>query len=168
MALALIAIDVSMIPRHLQAYSALGGCLFLGGVCSWGVSAVGEMSAPGGVCSRGVSAWGRGCLLQMGCLLPEGVSVPVGVCLGGVCSRGCLLQGGVCSQGVSTPGGLSAPGGWCMLLGVSAPGEGVCSWERACLLLGDGGVCLGGVNILNILICKHITLPQTSFAGGNE
>ena len=73
-----------------------GGCLLPGGVCSWGVSAPGEVSAPGGVCSQGgvCSGW---------------VSAPLGgVCSGGgVCSqegvsapgRGCLLLGGVCSGG---------------------------------------------------------------------
>ena len=39
--------------------SAPGGCLLLGGVCSWGgVSALGWVSALGGVCSWGVSGLG--------------------------------------------------------------------------------------------------------------
>ena len=98
-----------------------GGCLLLGGVCSWGflpvvrgggVCSREEMSAqggclpmvPGGVCSwggclslvpGGVSSH-RGCLLLGGCLpLVPGVSASGGACLwswGGVCSRGCVLQ----------------------------------------------------------------------------
>ena len=111
----------------------------------------------GGVCSWGVSA----CLLLGGCLL-WGVSAP----RGGVCSRGYLLQGG-----------MSAPGG-CLLLGVSAPGG--CLLLMGCLLQGGvpgpGGVSApGGCTWSGAPpprgqtdAYKHITLPQTSFAGGNQ
>ena len=51
-----------------------------GGVCSWGVSALGGVCSGGCLFPGGVSAL-RGCLL------------PGGVCLGGVCSRGCLPPG---------------------------------------------------------------------------
>ena len=86
-----------------------------------------------------------------GCLLP-----------GGVCSRGCLLLG------VSAPGGSAL--GVCFQ-GVSAPGGGG---------LLQGGVCSRGDGIpacteadtppMNRMTdrCKNITLPQTSFAGGNK
>ena len=78
-----------------MALSALGGSapgggggLVRGGVCSWGVSGPGGVSAPwgglpapgGGVCYRGVSATG-GCLLRGvvsapgGCLFPGGCGV---------------------------------------------------------------------------------------------
>ena len=66
-----------------------GGCLLLGGVCSWGVSA-------GGGLLQGVSAL-EGCLLQ-------GLSA-----LGG--GGGCLLQGVSALVGVSALAGVSAQGG---------------------------------------------------------
>ena len=119
-----------------------GGCL-LRGVCSQG----------GGVSALGGSAPERGCLLwgvstpgvcsgrvsALGGICSWGVSAPGG-CLGGVCSRGCLLLGGVCSWGM-----LSAPRG--------VPGPRGCTWS--------GTPPCGQTHT-----CKHITLPQTSFAGG--
>ena len=88
--------------RTGRSLTVLGGVSALGGVCSWGVSALGLCLFLGGCLLRGVSAPG-GCLLLggvcswRGCLL-LGVST-----LGGVCSGGCLLLGDVCSWGVSAP-----------------------------------------------------------------
>ena len=97
-----------------------GGCLLLG---------------EGAVWSRWVSALG-------------GSAPRWGVCLGGICSGGCLVQGGVSGpRGVSGPGqgvcsgGCLVPGG--QLLGVSASG--------GCLVPGDlflGGVWSRGVSTL--------------------
>ena len=57
--------------RISRGVSALGGCLLLGGVCSW----------------EGVCSWGQ-------CLLLGGVCSGRCLLLGGVCSwRGCLLGG---------------------------------------------------------------------------
>ena len=134
-----------------------GGCLLLGGVPgSRGVSALGRTwsggSAPeevylvlGGVCS-----WER-CLLPggWGCLLLGGVPGPRGVSALGVY----LVLGGVCSWG-----GVPGPGG-CLVLG-----GGVCSGKR-CLLWGVPGQVLPSP-CGQTHACKHITLPQTSFAGG--
>ena len=125
-----------------------------------GLSAPGQMSAPrGGVCSRGVhlvpgGVYSRGCLLQgvgvcllwgvylvpggWGCLFP-GVYLVLG---------GCLLPGGVCSRG-----GCLLPGG-------------VCSWGGGYLV--PGGTWSGTPPCGQTHACKHITLPQTSFAGGNK
>ena len=68
-----------------------GGLLF-GGVCSWGVSALGGCLLLGDVCSWGVSA-PRGVSASRGASAPRGVSAP---------------RGGVCSRGVSALGGISA------------------------------------------------------------
>ena len=67
-------------------------------------------------------------------------------------------------------------GGICSRRGVSAPGRGVCSGGRGCLLLG-GGVVVPQHTLrqtpppLWTEFLTHatetITLPQTSFAGGN-
>ena len=118
-------------------------------------------SRGGGVCSGG-SVCSRGGVCSGGCLLP-------GECL---LLGGWLLPGGVCSGrvGVSAPRGcLLWEGGGCLLWG--------------CLLLGRcllWGVCSGGVWYpsmhwgrhppVNRMTdrCKNITLPQTSFVGGNE
>ena len=71
---------------------------------------------------------------------------------------------------MSAPGGVSAPGGCLLPGGFLLPGGGVCSW----------GVCAPGVYLAQGVpgqvlppcgqthACKHITLPQTSFAGGNK
>ena len=100
----------------MLAYASQGVSA-LGGVCSWGVSAL-EGSALGGLVWGGL-LWG-------------------GVYSGGVCSGGHLLPGGLVWGG-SAPGGVVCSGG----VGVSAPGghllpggsgpEGVCSggvWSR--------------------------------------
>ena len=64
-----------------------------------------------------------------------------------------------------------AGGGVCSQGGVSAPGGSVCSW--GCLLPGgcipacNGADPLPPVNRMTDR-CKNITLPQTSFAGGNK
>ena len=99
-----------------------------------------------------------------------------------LCTGGCPLPGGVCSGGVCSWRGLSAPGGCVSSGGVcswgmSAPGE-VCSWGCVC---SQGGCLLpGGIPGLGVYLvryspccgqthaCKHITLPQSSFAGGNN
>ena len=83
--------------------------------------------------------------------------------------RGCLLLGGVCSCWVSAWGVYLVLGGVCS--GGSAPGGcllggcliGRCTWSQ-------GGGCLlpGTPPCGQTHTCKHITLPQTSFAGGNK
>ena len=125
------------------------GCLLSGGVPGPGVSALGGVSAPRGC------TWSRGCLLRGVYLVPGGapgpggcvpglgrVSAPRGVSGLGECtwSWGC-----VCSWGMYLVWGVSAPGG--------------------CLL--RGGVRYSPVNRMTNR-CKNITLPQTSFAGGNN
>ena len=68
----------------------VGGCLLLGGVYSWGVSAFRGVSVPGGMsASGGVSAPGVVCFWWVGCLPPGG--------------RCLLLAGGVCLQRVCIP-----------------------------------------------------------------
>ena len=84
--------------------------------------------------------------------------------LRGVCSRGrCLLLGGVPGSG-----------------GVSGPGGDVCLLGGGGMYLVTGGLLLGGVpgprgSVPGQVLppgqtdaCKHITLHQTSFAGGNK
>ena len=70
-----------------------------------------------------------------------------GICSGGVSAPGGGVSalGGFCSGGCLFPGGVSAPGG------VPSPGWGGWSGTPPC----------GQTHA-----CKHITLPQTSFAGG--
>ena len=188
---------VYLVPRGCllpELYLVPGGCLLPG--VPRGVSAAGVYLVPGGVCllpgevcSRGVSA-PRGCLL-LGVYLILGVYlVQGGVCSGGVSApEGCTWsQGGVCSQGF--PGGCLLQGVYLLPGGcVSAP-RGVWSWG---LYLVQGGVCSGGCLLQRgvpgpgggcLLLwgctwsgtppcgqtdaCKLITLPQTSFAGGNN
>ena len=80
--------------------------------------------------------------IQGGGCLPWG-SLPRGrVCPVGCLPRGCLLMGGVC------PGGCLSRG-WCL--------------SRGCLLR----YTPAPVNRMTDR-CKNITLPQTSFAGGNK
>ena len=59
--------------RTGRSLTVCGGCLLLGGVCSWGVSALLGVSSLGGGLLLGVSALG-GCLLLGRCLLLGGVS----------------------------------------------------------------------------------------------
>ena len=99
----------------------------------------------GGVCSGGCT-WSRGgCVCSGGvCLLGEGVCV---------CSGGCAW-----SWGESALRGVSASGRCLLLGGVPGPG-GVCSW-------GVSGTPPPVNRMTNR--CKNITLPQTSFVGGNK
>ena len=111
---------------------------------------------------------------------------------GGVPGLGgkCLLRGGVPGLGevylvlgdVCSEGGCLLPeegylvGGCTRSWGVSAPGG--CNWSGMYLVLGGvcsrGGLLLGGCTWSGTPpcgqthACKHITLPQTSFAGGNN
>ena len=133
-----LTVSPSMLCSQGGGFCSGGECLLQGGCLLWGVSAPRGMSAPGECLLRGVSALGG-----------WGVSAP----------GGCLLPGGVCSGRV----------------GVSALG-GVCSWGGVC----SGGSAPGGCGIpacteadtppVNRMTdrCKNITLPQTSFVGGNE
>ena len=103
------------------------------------------LTHPGGVCIGGgdVSASGGGCLHLGRSALRGG---------GGVCLEGCLHPGVGCGStsgefawGGLHPGGL--PGGW----GSSS-----------------GAVCTPPVNRMTHGCNKSITLPQTSFADGNN
>ena len=67
----------------------------------------------GGGCteSRGVYLVPGG-VLSPGGFAPRGVCLLLGgVCLGGICSRGCLIWGVSAPGGMSDPGGVSALGG---------------------------------------------------------
>ena len=117
--------------------------------------------SPSTLCSRGGRTWSRG---------------------GGWCT--CSWGGGVCSGGrrcgVPGLGGVSAPVGWCTW----SCGGCVCSGGGVCLLGGGGvpgpGGCTwsGGVYLVRhspnppvdrmTHASENITLPQTSFAGGNQ
>ena len=126
-------------------------------------------SAQGGVCCGGLY------LVLGDCLLWGGVPGPCG---GYLLPGGCTWSWGVCSKGVSAPEG-DVPGarGGCLLWGglllrgmYLDPG---CVCSRECLLL--GGCLLRGVYLVRYSpscgqthACKHITLPQTSFVGGNN
>ena len=130
-----------------------GGCL--PGGSARGVSARGGL--PGGCLPGGVSAKG-GCL-PGGCL-PGGCVCQGGVCQGGVC------QGGVC-QGGCVPCDLShhAFHVTCMLpphqlrLNTSA---------AAYILLAHCMLGYTPPSCGQTDTCKLITLPETSFAGGNK
>ena len=138
-------------------YLVPGGCWLQGGVPGpggVGVSALGGVPGPGGCWLKGsvpgpggVSAWGRGCTWSWGVYLVPGEGVPGP---GGSALGECTWSwGGVCSWGVSAPRGVY------LVLG------------------GEPDLVLGGVpgQVLppcgQTDNCKHITLPQTSFAGGN-
>ena len=83
------------------------------------------------------------CTAPRGCTCPGGVYPPRGVYLPmGLPARGVLAQGGV-----PAPGGCTCPGG--------------CTWPR-CML-----AYTPPVNRMTDR-CKNITLPQTSFADGNN
>ena len=139
-----------------------GGCLTRGvsvkGVSTWGCLPRWQVSAwgclPRRCLPRRVSTWGGGGACLGGVCL-EGDVCLGGVCLGGVCLGG-VCQGGVCQGGVCL-GGVSVHGDVCL-----------------------GGVCPGGCLPSGCLPhtpreqndltdrCKHITLPQNSFVGGNN
>ena len=167
----------------------LGACTCLGvPAWSWGVYLVPE----GCTCPGGVPAEGSTCLGVYTCLVPGGVPawrastcwwcnywgvyLPGGTCLvpGGVPGPGgCTLpvQGGVPAGGVPARG--SARGGTCLVPG-GVPGPGGCTCT--------GGVPAGGVYLPEGYLprysplwteflthaCENITLPKTSFAGGND
>ena len=152
------------------------------GVCQ-GVSARG-VSARGCLPEGGVSARG-GCVCQRGDCLPEGVSARGGCLLGGVCQgrgvcqRGCVCQrgsggclpGGVCQRGVSARGGCTMwpiPSCmWCYLYAASSPTE----TQHQCSCLYTVGPLHAGIQPPirgQTDACKLITLPETSFAGGNK
>ena len=91
--------------------------------------------------------WGRGVYL------PGGVYLQEGTCPGGVPARGCT-----CPGGYSCPGGVPTWGCTC-LGGVLAQGG----------VPAQGGTCPGTPLVSRTTDrCKNITLPQTSFAGGNK
>ena len=109
--------------------------------------------------------------------------MPAGGC---TCPRGCTCREGL--GVVYLPGGCTCPGGCTWLWGV--PGSGLyllrgvpARWGvparggvpvRGCTCLGGvpakGGTCPGTPDPVNRMTdrCKNITLPQTSFAGGNN
>ena len=95
-----------------------------------------------------------GCVLPACCLYLPACTVQGGVCYLGVCSQGrCLRLGGVCYQGVSAPGGCLLPGGRCLLQGG-----------------GYSRYALRQTPPVDRMTnrYKNITLPQTSFVGGNN
>ena len=85
------------------------------------------------------------------------------------------MGGGVCIQGEVCPnpgGGLPNPVGVCIQRGVFPTLGEVCIWG---VYPTPGGVCIQGLGrppspSVNRMThgCKNITLPQTSFAGGNK
>ena len=86
-------------------------------------------------------------------------------CLGGVPTRGVYLLGGTCLGGVPAwrvylPGGCTCPGGGVVpAWGVVPARGGTC----------PGGTCPGTPPVDRMTDrCKNITLPQISFAGGNN
>ena len=97
-----------------------------------------------------------------------GVCPTLGVCICGVCILGVCLQGGLpnnrgsasgrgcASWGLSNLGGLHPGGGVCPTAG--GRHRGVCPTR---------GWADPPVNRMTYR-CKNITLPQTSFAGGNK
>ena len=87
--------------------------------------------------------------------LPEGVPPRVCTYLGGVPARRVYLPGGYLPGGVPAQGGVYLPGGVHLPRGVCVP-----AWGCTC----------PGTPPVNRMTerCKNITLPQTSFAGGNK
>ena len=119
----------------------------------------GGVHGPRGVCSWGVYLVPRGVYLVLGGLL-WGVYLVWGCTWsqGGVCSGGSALGGCTWSQGVCSGGVYLVPGG-CLLLCV-------CSWGMHLVPGGVPGHELPPCGQTHA--CKHIKLPQTSFAGGND
>ena len=121
--------------------------------------------SPSMICTRGVCS--GGCTWS-----GRDVRGPGGVPgLGGVPSLGGVPGPGGCtwSRGLPAHGGTCSVGVYLVQGGVPGPGEGVC----VCLLPGrvPGPRAVSGtrppVNRMTNR-CKNITLPQTSFAGGNN
>ena len=113
----------------------------------WGVPARGYLcqwcTCPGGVCAWGVYAPLR--CTCWGCTCP-GVYLPRGVPAQGVCTcRGCTCPGGCTCQGCTCPGGCSCPEGGYLPRYLLPP------WTEFLTHASE-----------------NITLPQTSFAGGND
>ena len=75
---------------------------------------------------------------------------------GGSWSRGCLVQGSAWSGGVPDPGGGGCGGAW----------SGGCAWSGGWYPSMHWGTHPPVNRMTNR--CKNITLPQTSFAGGNK
>ena len=112
---------------------------------------LGDVPGPRGVSAPGGCTWSWGVYL-----VPGGVPGPGGCTWsqGGVCSLGVyLVLGGVCSRG-----GIPGLGVYLVPWGCLLGGE--------CLLRGVPGQVLPPCGQTHA--CKHITLPQTSFAGGNN
>ena len=135
-------IPVGCVPPTCWLY--LAACSALEGGCLLG----GGVYGPGGSGPRGVwspeGVWSSGGCLVLGCLLQ-----------GGVWSGGCLVPGGVCSrEGVCSGGCVWSEGGLsqCMLGYHTSPAP-----DTPPLL-----------TEFLIHAYENITLPQTSFAGGNN
>ena len=101
-------------------------------------------SIPACIAEGSVTA--RGCICPgeylLGVYLPRGCTCPGG---------GVPAQGGVLAQGVSLPGGVPARG--CTCQGVCLPGRYLPRYSSPVNRMTDR--------------CKNITLPETSFEGGN-
>ena len=132
--------------RTACALTVSGGVyLVLGGVLS-----------PGGYLVQGGVPAGGGACLPEGGVPARVVYLPGGMSAGGVCARGCTYRGGVSAGGCIWQGGVPA-GGACL------PGGRVC--------LGGGCTCPGTPPLWTEFLThayENITLPQTSFAGGNN
>ena len=141
----LLPVYPSMHCSHLGVYLPKG-------CACWGCTCPGECTCPGGVPVQGV-------YLHMGVYLLGSCT-----CLGGTCS------GAVPARGCTCPG-VYLPGGCTYLRGVPARG----------VYLPGGCTCSGGVYLLRRYLprysphvnrmtdrCKNISLPQTTFAGGNN
>ena len=119
---------------------------------------------------RGVPGPG-GCTWSWGCTWSRGVYLVPGVylVLGGTWSRGAyLVPGGVPGLGGYLVQGVYLVWGWVHLVPGGVPGPGGCTWFG-----GGGHLVLGGYLVRyshsphgQTHACKHITLLQTSFAGG--
>ena len=164
-------IPVGCVPPARRSYlPGPGGCTWSGGVylVPWGVYLVrGGVPGLGGVClARGV------CLAQGGGVPgPRGGTWSEGVCVPGT-------TGGVPGLGRCTwsHGGVYLARGGCAW----SQGDtwsrgylvrGVCAWsQRGGVYLVPGGCTWSGTPPVNRMTnrCKNITLPQTSFAGGNK
>ena len=104
-----------------------------GGLCSWGISTLGEgVSAP------------RGCLL-MGGVCSQGVSALGGVCSWGSALGGVYSEGGVCYGGESAPGGVYPSMHW----GRHPPPQGQNSWHTLVKILPWPNFVAAGNNLLS-------------------